>query len=219
MSPDAPWLPHPPWNTARHLADWRNGDPAAFAALHEHFTPLLHHRIRNTPAWHLLSHHLTLDDVTQEIWARAVPAANRNYTNVGPGSFLAFLGTIADRTLVDLARTHKARKRGGAHNTHSLQPDDEAHSVPRPQQHHEESPTSHARANELEQLARDTLSPREHAAWDLVELQGFTGDEAALALHCTASAVRGLLLRARAKLVARLGNPPNPPAPPKPPAS
>jgi hypothetical protein len=42
-----------------------------------------------------------------------------------------------------------------------------------------------------------------------VEIQGYTTDEAGVDLQATGSAVRGLLKRGRAKLLARLGGPVN----------
>jgi RNA polymerase sigma factor (sigma-70 family) len=172
--------------------------------LHARFTPLLRSRIRRNRVWPLLDGHMQVDDAAQEVWARAVPATHKGFTDAGPGSFLAFLGKIADRTLIDLARTARAAKRGHGTAERALQTDIEGAVRPKPGAPGPETPTSHARASELLQIARDVLSARELEAWELVELQRFTADEAGLAMRCSGAAIRGILLRSRAKLVSRI---------------
>ncbi|HEX5051941.1 MAG TPA: sigma-70 family RNA polymerase sigma factor [Planctomycetota bacterium] len=188
---------------------WRNGDDEAFAALHTRFTPLLRARIRRHRAWPLLANHFEADDVLQEIWARAVPAAKSSFCHNGEGSLLAFLSRVADREVIDLARRHRAQKRGRG-GPASLATGFDAPDATRPGRPAPTTPTGHARLSELRAMARTLLSDREHEAWDLVEIQQYSAEEAAIALQCSASAVRGLLLRARAKLVACLSDvPPN----------
>src|ERR1051325_6054169 len=91
---------------------WKNGDDGAFAELHMRFTPLLRARLRRHRGWPLLAGHFQLEDVLQEVWARALPAVRTGFRAAGPGSLLAFLGKIADRAVIDLARRHRAQKRG-----------------------------------------------------------------------------------------------------------
>jgi len=182
---------------------WKGGSEEAFAELHVRFTPLLRARIRRHRAWSLLARHFELDDVLQDVWARAVPAAKATFKQAGPGSLLAFLGKIADREVIDIARRHRAQKRGRG-GPESLATDFDAPDGVRPGRAGPTTPTSHARVAELKTLARAVLGEREHEAWDLVELRQFTPEEAGLAMRCSDSSVRGLLLRARAKLVARM---------------
>lgn len=185
---------------------WRNGDDAAFAHLHLRLTPLLRARIRRNRAWPLLAAHWDLDDVLQEVWARALPAARTTFEDEGRGSLLAFLGAIADREVFDLARRHTAKKRGNGGPQH-LATDFDAPDAARHGRSAPETPSGIAKANELTDLARAVLSERELAAWELVEMQGYSPDEAALALRCkSGSAVRGLMLRARAKLASALSD-------------
>lgn len=198
--------PIDPCVTAVHIGRWKAGDPAAFETLHHRFAPLLRARVRRSRVFPMLEGQMQADDVVQEIWARAVPAAERGFTDEGPGSFLAFLAKIADRTMVDLARTLRAAKRGGHDPARALQTGWERRAIPRPGLAAAETPTSHARASELTRMAEDELNERELEAWELVELQGFNADEAGLAMDCSGAAVRGLLLRSRAKLVARMGH-------------
>ena len=184
---------------------WRNGDDAAFAVLHARFTPLLRARVRRHRVWPFLAAHFDLDDVLQEIWARAATAARTTFRNLGPGSLFAFLGKIADREVIDLARRHRAKKRGDG-GAAELSTGFDAAGAARPGCSTPETPTSRARVVELSALARQELNPREFEAWEMVEMRDYTPEEAGLAMRCSGSAVRGLLMRARARLVARLAH-------------
>ena len=191
--------------TDLHVARWQAGDEAAFEVLHGRFAPLLLTRVRRHRVWPMLEGKLQPDDVVQEIWARVVPAAKRSFTPSGPGSFLAFLSKVSDRTLVDLSRTASARKRGGGESERSLDSRCERDAQRLPGLADAETPTSRARVSELEEVARRVLTEREFEAWELVEMQDYSAGEAGLAMDCSDSAVRGLLLRGRTKLVLALG--------------
>lgn len=192
------------WRTVMHLDRWRAGDPAAFDTLYRRFGPLLRSRVTRSRVWALLQGRMQPEDVTQEIWARAIPAAQTGFVDAGPGSFLGFLGKIADRTMIDLARRLCAQRRGGGAEAAGLQTDWENHVLRKPGNPDQPTPTNLARASELAQLAKEVLPADLHSAWHLVEVEGFTAEEAGLGLRRTASAVRGLLLRARARLMAQL---------------
>jgi RNA polymerase sigma factor (sigma-70 family) len=198
------------WQTLAHVEHWRAGDPDAFAALHEHFAPLLRARVRRSRVWPMLEDHHQVEDIVQEIWVRGLPAAQRSFHHEGPGSFLAFLGKIADRTMIDLVRALRAGKRGKGQGARTLRTEWEPQAGHLPGHAAVETPTSHARSSELLQIAETELSEREREAWQMVELEGYSAEEAGLALRCSGSAVRGLLLRSRAKLVARLVERPRP---------
>lgn len=172
--------------------------------MHRRFAPLLAARVRRSKLWPALEPRYQLDDVVQEVWARVIPVARKSFRPSGAGSFLAFLGTLCDRCMVDLARRGTARKRGEGEQPHSLDARSDGKDAT-PAGGRSETPTSHARCSELEEIARTVLGERELAAWEQVELQDYTAPEAGLALDCSDAAVRGLLLRARAKLVLRLG--------------
>lgn len=190
--------------TVVHIDRWKRGDEAAFSTLHARFSPLLRARVRRSRVWPLLDGHQQVDDVVQEIWARALPALRERFVDQGRGSFGGYLGKLADRTMIDLARIHRAAKRGNGEVARTLQTDPGRSAAPCPGRAVLETPTSHARASELMQLAREELNDREYEAWDLVELQEFKADEAGLAMRCSGSAVRGLVMRSCAKLAARL---------------
>ena len=191
------------WSTDAHVSRWQAGDAVAFQALHNRFAPLLAARVRRSRVWSLLETRCQIDDVVQEIWARVIPSASAAFAPSGRGSFLRFLGKIADRTMIDLARIQRAAKRGDGEQT--LRTTWDRHGGPRPGIPAVQTPTSQARCSELEAIARAALSEREFHAWDLVEIQGFPAEEAGLAMRCSGAAIRGLLLRGRAKLVSRVG--------------
>jgi RNA polymerase sigma factor (sigma-70 family) len=205
-----PARPADTWQTLAHVEQWRDGDPDAFAMLHEHFAPLLRARVRRSRIWPMLEEQHQVDDVVQEIWVRGLPAVQKTFRHEGPGSFLAFLGKIADRTMIDLVRALRAGKRGNGQSTRALRTDWEPSAGLKPGQSALETPTSHARSSELLQIAEAELSEREREAWQMVELEGYSAEEAGLAMRCSGSAIRGLLLRSRARLVARLVERPRP---------
>lgn len=189
--------------TVLYLERWRAGDDLAFAALHDRFAPLLAARVRRHRAWPLIEAVTQVEDVVQEVWSRVVPAVQERFRDGGPGSFLAFLGTVTDCAVFDLARRHRTQKRGRGHVA-ALTSEGEMATRSRPGHPTPETPTSHARVGELLEIARHELSERELEAWELVELQQFTADEAGLAMRCSGAAIRSLLLRSRARLAARI---------------
>ncbi|MDF1799170.1 MAG: sigma-70 family RNA polymerase sigma factor [Planctomycetota bacterium] len=194
-----------PSHTDVQVARWQAGDETAFGLLYQRFAPLLALRIRRHRAWPGMQAKLQIEDVVQESWMRVVPGASRTFTPGGEGSFLAFLSKVTDNTLIDLARRASAVKRGDGQAVAALELVAGDDVLARPGILSLESPTSAARRSELQVLAERTLTEREHAAWELVELQGYNAEEAGLAMGSTGSSVRGLLLRSRAKLVLALG--------------
>lgn len=196
--------PQPPSPAAQSVTDvqvarWQAGDEAAFSVLFERFAPLIALRIQRGVVWGALKSRLQVEDVVQEVWLKVVPGAQRTFTPGGEGSFLAFVSKVADNTVIDLVRRQRALKRGEGQEEVPLVPGEEPGILAGPREF--ETPTSSARRSELRDIALRELGNREFLAWDLVEIQGYTAGEAGLAMNISASAVRGLLMRARAKLV------------------
>jgi RNA polymerase sigma factor (sigma-70 family) len=153
-----------------------------------------------------IARHVSAEDVVQEVLWRALSSGLlREFEDNGSGSLERVLSVILDRTLVDFGRRHGTQKRGGGSGTLSLDQESASESVqgPRPGLQ-ETTPTSSARSNEILELCKRSLEPREWQAWELVEFGGLDSNEAAARLGVSASAVRGLILRARAKLVRAL---------------
>lgn len=206
MPPSEP-KPHPepdPAAPTTHtwLARWREGDAHAFEVLEARYRRLLEARIRRAPSWESLSRHCTIDDVLQEFWAEAIDAMRNRFIDAGTGSLLGYLLTIADRTVVDLARSRSAKKRGSDRERSLPAGFDTA--TPKVGCAPQESPTGRARTNELRQLARRVLNARELEVWELVEWEGFSAEEVALALHESSEAIRSVKHRAKAKLITSL---------------
>ena len=165
-------------------------------------------RVARSPLWHHLSKRFEVDDVVQEVWARVLPTAREDFEPSGKNSFLGFLQTVADRCMVDLLRKQGARKRGEGRDGDPLDTRAASHAIRSPGLPDPETPTSRARSSEFLTIACEELNGREFLAWDLVEMQGYTAEEAGVAMGDqggSGSSVRGLLMRARAKLVKRLG--------------
>lgn len=184
------------------LDRWRGGDPSAFGPLHDRLSPLLRSRIQRMPGWGSLDGHHQLDDILQEVWARAVLQVKEEFQHIGPGSLFGFLAKVAERTVVDLARKRGAQKRGGG-GVRQLPTAFES-ATSKPGASAPESPTGQARIGDLLRIARDVLNDREYQAWDLVAWQQYTDREASLAMRCSTAAIRSLMLRSRTKIIARM---------------
>ena len=205
LAPPVTSTDNPELATDLHVTRWQAGDESAFELLYQRFAPLLALRVQRNRVWPILRQRCHIDDVVQEVWSKLVSGSKKSFTPSGPGSFLAFLSSICDHTMVDLVRHSTAVKRGQGATVQSLEEDGMGAGYRKPSRATEETPTSRARVSELEAIAKNELSEREFEAWELVEMRDYTAPEAGLAMDTSDSAVRGLLLRGRAKLVMRLG--------------
>jgi RNA polymerase sigma factor (sigma-70 family) len=196
------------FSTREHVQCWQDGEGAALGRLCERLGPLLRYRIQNNRNWPKVQRQHSLEDVEQEVWARVIGS--------GPGAFqpteakrafVSWLGQIADAALVDLIRQAEAAKRGGGDQPGVLDSLAEAQRLRRPGQLASLSPTAQARIGEFEQVALKVLNERELKAWKWVVLENYTSTEAAMALDCTAAAIRSLLVRSRGKLKEALSDP------------
>ena len=193
------------WSTDVFVHRWQAGDEHAFETLYLRFAPLLTVRVHRHRLWHVLRRHYQVEDVVQAIWERVILAARQAFAPSGPGSFLAFLGTLADRTMVDLVRYGGAIKRGDGARQEDVDLVLVGQENAGARHAAAETPTSHARVSEIGELARRILSEREHRAWDLSQ-RGYTSEEIGFAMGCTDAAVRGLLFRARGRLCVAIGD-------------
>ncbi len=148
-------------------------------------------------------HGVEAEDVVGEVFRRAF-ASNLfvEFEDRGPGSLAAALGKVLDFALNDVLRRANAIKRGANVRTVSCDGGDDgetssASAIPA----RDPTPTSNARVNELIELCRGHLDDREWRAWSRVELEGLDVAMVAAELGVTPSAVRGILFRARTKLM------------------
>jgi RNA polymerase sigma factor (sigma-70 family) len=149
----------------------------------------------------------TEDDVVSEVWLRFYSSGSfERFDDRGPGSLRRYLSVILDRAMIDMVRRAKAGKREGGSANVSLEECAEGRD-PRagPQvESKDPTPTSGARASELGDLCKAVLDDREYETWRLIEVEGRLASEVAEALGVTPAAVRGVLFRARFKLISTM---------------
>lgn len=201
-SPPPAGAPDSPPPTLTYVEAWRAGDERAFAALHARFTPLLRRRVLRHASWPALKARHQVEDVVQQLWNNALPGLRDRFEDQGRGSLEAYLGRICDDTVVSLLREQLALKRGKGGARRLATEFDTA--TPKPGATAPESPTGHARASELRNIANEVCNERELEIWELIEVEGYTSEEVALATGDTAEAVRGVKHRAKAKIIARM---------------
>lgn len=199
------------WNTDYHVSRWQAGDNDAARPLVERYSPLLASRLLRLASWSLLSKSMEPMDVVNEAWTRFLGDCKDKFESRGRGSFLALLRDVFDNTAASLARQEGALKRGQGDRGCALSDDGMPHAALRPSQASIETPTSAARVSEIQRIARECLTEVEYQVWSLIHVQSYASDEAALVvsdsgedMERSASAVRGILKRARNKLVQRL---------------
>lgn len=180
-------------------------DVEAERALFERYRPALLREATANPIARRFAPLAGPDDVVQEVWRRALAARLlARFEDRGRGSLERTLRRVLEFTLSDWARRASAEKRGGQVERYSLELELPERERTAPLQASATTPTSAARATELLELCRAELDAREWSAWRAVELEGKSAVEAAAELGTSAAAVRGLLFRARSKLVERL---------------
>lgn len=183
------------------------GDLPAQRRLFERHRPMLAARAARSAAMGVLRRHVSAEDLVGEVYLRALESGCLlRFEDRGPGSLDGLLLTLLDRVIADACRRHGAVKRGANVRRVDGDPSDMT-----ALQASDPSPTGLARASELEALCRQHLSEREWEAFRLVQCDGLSAVEAAERLGSTDSAVRGLLLRARARLIKLLADPREPP--------
>jgi DNA-directed RNA polymerase specialized sigma24 family protein len=162
-------------------------------------------RARWHPLTSVVSEVHTPEDVVQDVLARALKAdLFARYEDRGPGTLGALLGVVLTHTLEDHARRLGALKHGAGEQPASLDasgddtPRRERLAAPRP------SPSAEVRAKDLLERSRQLLAPHEWDLWRLVEVDGLRPEDIAGLTGRTAASVRGVLFRARLKLMAGL---------------
>lgn len=192
--------------TRELLERWRAGDLGARDRLIErHRGPLVEHA-RTHPLRRRLESRPEATELAHEALARALPDLPRNFEDRGRGSLGGFLWRVLERTLLDRRRRESAAKRQA--NVARLERDGEG-SAPQfsMSDARSPSPTSAARAAEWLERVRAVLDAREWELWHAVEVEGRSTAEVARARGQSESAARGVLFRARARLLERLIEP------------
>lgn len=192
--------------TSELLAGYLAKDARAERALFRRYLELLLLRARRHPQMWSLRRDMSPEDAVQEVVERVLAGDFlQRFEYRGPGSLLAALSRILDNVLIDACRRRDAFKRGANAQAVSLDHGrggckSMVSEVASP----DPTPTSAARARELVDVFHRHLEGREAEAWQLVEVEEVSHAEAATRMGVTPAAVRGLLFRARRKLVKAL---------------
>jgi DNA-directed RNA polymerase specialized sigma24 family protein len=144
---------------------------------------------------------MEVDDAVQMIWTQVWDYAGTKFESRGPGSFYGLVGSIADRVLISLMRDGRAQKRGEGRECEGLSTENVRQVTLRPGLSSEPTPTSVARTNEDQGRLQLLLSEEQYTVFHDIEVRGLTAEDVSLVLDKTPSAVRGILRRARLRLV------------------
>lgn len=193
--------------TRDQLAAWLAGDAEAERALFGRHRAELLARAQSHRLTRRLRGQVTAEDMVDEVFLRALSSGLlQRFEDRGKGSLMGALYTVLDRTLKDAVRRHLGTdKRGQDVGFVSL---DEASlraaggglRAPDP------TPTSRVRANDLLDLCRTALPPREWDVWRRLHVEGQDHATIAAQLSLSEAAVRGLVYRARERIVTLLGD-------------
>lgn len=189
----------------RHLLERAlAGDRACESRLFGELSIVLRHEARAHRLMPLLRRSASEEDVVNEAWVRFYSArAYERFEDRGPGSLRRFLVVIVDRVLHDWLRRASAGKRiagGEALSLESLADGGDSREIGVAQSR-EPTPTKSVRDGELLALVREALDERERLVWERIEVEQRSSIEVAHELGISDSAVRGVIHRARAKLI------------------
>ena len=194
--------------TREQVADYLAGDPIASRELFERHREVLLRRTRGHGSMRALRHATAPEDIVDEVFLRALSSGFlERFEDRGRGSLGRALFTILDRTLADACRRYGSLKRQANAGTLSLDGEDAGGRIPDHASRlasEDPTPTSAARAAELIELCERLLDVREWEFWRLAEVEGLDSPDIARRCGVSDSAVRGVLFRARAKLVRAL---------------
>lgn len=189
-------------NTHELLSRYLSGKIQAGTRLFEKLGAEMRAQLSRHPKWRYLRAYTCSEDVVQEVFARVFASGLlHKVEDRGRGSAAVLFATILDRTLVDHLRRRGAAKRRdvGAPQTQRIQ-EPGATTWQSTLADDGTTPTENACARDLIEFCRRHLSAREWAAWEAVEIRGLSAEEAARIEGTNASAVRGVLFRARARI-------------------
>ncbi len=179
------------------------GDREALAALLERHGPRLARTLRSSIPTRARSV-LSIDDVVQDAYTEAFLAIGR-FEWRGEGSFLAWLSTLARRSLLDTVRLLEADKRGGRHRRVEL---DRTIDLAEQLGWTTSTPSRVAARDEAGKLLQTALAnlPADYRqAIEAYDLGGRTVEEVAVILDRSPGAVHMLRMRAHRMLAEVLG--------------
>ncbi len=207
----------PPTPTRQLLAELDRGDQGSARELFGRYRPDLLARAARHPWMRAVRGHTSHEDVVQEVFSRAIASGLFSVReDRAPGSLRGALHVVLERVLADQLRHLGAAKNGAAVDIQSLDAGAEETGNPLLGQLAGSSttPTVSARSAELIRLCQANLEDHEWEVWRLRVVAGLDFDDVAKLSGCTAASARGVMHRARKKLILSLAelDPECPPA-------
>jgi len=192
--------------TGELIDRWRSGDPSALDRLVARHNPMLLARAEAHPLRRRLAARPDAGDVAHDALVRVLASGLlARFEDRGAGSLRKVLFRVLDRTLLDALRRERTSKRS-ANVARAFRDGTDAglEAFLQSVDHREPSPTSQARTREWVETCRDLLAEREWVVWHAVEVGGRTAADVARDLGIAESAARGLLFRARRRILHEL---------------
>jgi RNA polymerase sigma factor (sigma-70 family) len=192
--------------TSALLEQYLAGDRESERRLFERHRADLVSRSRSASWMAGLRRYATPEDLVQEVFVRALSSGLlRRLEHRGSGSLRAALAKILDDVAVDTYRRHGALKRGAHLRTVPLEGGVATGTEGAVELAAEDTtPTSTAREREILELCRALLPPREWDVWWLCEVRRQSSAAVAERTGTTDAAVRGILHRARKRILREL---------------
>ncbi len=192
--------------TREQLAAWLAGDAEAARALFARHRAELLERAQAHRLTRRLRDHVTPEDMVDEVFLRALSSGLlHRFEDRGQGSLMGALYTVLDRTLKDAARRHLGTEKRGQDAAHVSLDDASLRAAARALASSDPTPTSRVRANDLLDVCRAALPPREWDVWRRRHVEGLDFATIATQLGITEAAARSLVHRARERIVTLLG--------------
>jgi len=182
------------------------GDADALAELFERFGPAVRAALA-AEIPHRWQSVISADDVMQETYTDAFLGLSQ-FTPRGPGSFAAWLTTVARRNLLDALRMLEADKRGGRRRIQGQGAEESLLALHDRLASTRSTPSRHASQKEAVAFLRsaiEQLPPKYRTVVEMYDLEGKPVTEVAAALGRSPGAVFMLRSRAHRMLAANLG--------------
>jgi len=173
----------------------------------ERYRPELLARAARHPWMQAIAAHTSAEDVVQEVFLRALSSGLFSVRDGrAPGSLLSALQVVLERALADQLRRLGTAKRGAEVAVLSIDPAAEETGSPLlgALASSSTTPTVSARSAELIRLCQAHLEDHEWETWRLRVVAGLGFDEIAALTETTPASARGVMHRARKKLVLAL---------------
>lgn len=194
--------------TGELLASYFAGNRESERRLFEQECGDLLKRARSHRLARSLRRHASPEELVNEVFLRVLGSGKLlEFIDCETGSLRRYLSGKLDDVCRDMCRRVGAEKRGGGREPASIHQDNDGESRPEFMlTSGGATPTSDAREKELSELVRGLLGTRDWEIWRRCELEGESSVEIAREIGGTDASVRGVLHRARQKVVLALAD-------------